>query len=80
NRVSVIASQISGVAPALQHRWNQYRLQTTAVGLAVDGRLDVAGLISHTLPVARAGEAFRMLDEQPQDALQVVLSFAEESE
>jgi threonine dehydrogenase-like Zn-dependent dehydrogenase len=80
NRVSVIASQISGVAPALQHRWNQYRLQTTAVGLAVDGRLDVASLISHTLPVARAGEAFRMLDEQPQDALQVVLSFGEEGE
>lgn len=79
NRVSVIASQISGVAPALQHRWNQYRLQSTAVGLAGEGRLDVTSLISHTMPVSQAADAFRMLDEQPQDALQVVLSF-EESE
>lgn len=77
NRVAVIASQISGVAPALQHRWNEYRLQTTAVELAVSGRLDVASLISHTMPVAEAGEAFRMLDEHLQDALQVVLSFDE---
>lgn len=80
NRVSVIASQISGVAPALQHRWDQYRLQSTAVGLASDGRLDVTSLISHTLPVSQAGEAFRMLDEHPQDALQVVLSFEEDAE
>jgi threonine dehydrogenase-like Zn-dependent dehydrogenase len=80
NRVSVIASQISGVAPVLQHRWNQYRLQSTAMGLAGDGRLDVTSLISHTVPVSQAGDAFRMLDEQPQDALQVVLSFEEEAE
>lgn len=75
NRVAVIASQISGVAPALQHRWNEYRLASTAMQLAVDGRLDVTSLISHEMPLAEAGEAFRMLDERPQDALQVVLSF-----
>jgi threonine dehydrogenase-like Zn-dependent dehydrogenase len=75
NRVSVIASQISGVAPALQHRWDTYRLASTAIDLAVDGRLDVTSLISHTMPVEEAGQAFRMLDENPQDALQVVLSF-----
>jgi 2-desacetyl-2-hydroxyethyl bacteriochlorophyllide A dehydrogenase len=77
NRVAVIASQISGVAPALQHRWNEYRLASTAMELAVDGRLDVTSLISHTMPLSRAGEAFRLLDERPQDALQVVLSFEE---
>jgi hypothetical protein len=30
------------------------------------------------VPVARAAEAFQMLDERPQEALQVVLSFDEE--
>ena len=40
-------------------------------------RLNVTDLITHTMPVARAAEAFRMLDERPQDALQVVLSFDE---
>lgn len=77
NRVAVIASQISGVAPALQHRWNRYRLASTAIALAVEGRLDVVSLISHTVPVSEVAEAFRMLDERPHEALQVVLSFEE---
>jgi threonine dehydrogenase-like Zn-dependent dehydrogenase len=80
NRVAVIASQISGVAPALQHRWDRYRLASTAIRLAVEGRLDVTSLISHALPVSRAGDAFTMLDERPEDALQVVLSFGEAAE
>ena len=77
NRVALIAAQISGVQPALQHRWNEYRLASTAIDLAVSGRLDVTSLISHTLPLREAGEAFQMLDERPQDALQVVLRFDE---
>lgn len=77
NRVAVIASQISGVAPALQHRWDRYRLDSTVISLAVEGRLDVTSLISHILPVSQAGEAFRMLDEHPEKALQVVLDFQE---
>lgn len=75
NRVQVIASQISGVAPSLQHRWNEYRLASTAISLAVDGRLRLAELISHRMPIEHAGEAFAMLDERPQETLQVVLTF-----
>jgi threonine dehydrogenase-like Zn-dependent dehydrogenase len=74
NRVAVIASQISGVAPALRHRWDEYRLVSTAIRLAVEGRLDVLSLISHELPLAEAGAAFRLLDEHPEQALQVVLA------
>lgn len=77
NRVALVAAQISGVQPALQHRWNEYRLASTAIQLAVEGRLDVTSLISHTVPLSEAGEAFKMLDERPQDALQVVLSVEE---
>ena len=80
NRVAVIASQISGVAPALQHRWSRYRLASTAIGLAVEGRLDVTSLISHAMPVTQAAEAFRMLDQNPDKALQVILSFGEGDE
>lgn len=78
NRVALVAAQISGVQPALQHRWNEYRLASTAIQLAVEGKLDVTSLISHTLPLSEAGEAFKMLDERPQDALQVVLSVEED--
>ena len=75
NRISVICSQISGVAPALQHRWNEYRLASTAVKLATEGRIDFKGLISHEYPIDRAPEAFELLDHRPSEALQVVLSF-----
>jgi 2-desacetyl-2-hydroxyethyl bacteriochlorophyllide A dehydrogenase len=75
NRVQLVCSQISGVAPTLQHRWDGYRLARTAMDLAEQGRLRLTELISHTMPLAQAPEAFRLLDEHPEQALQVVLSF-----
>ena len=75
NRVSVIGSQISGVAPALQHRWNELRMSTTALELANEKRLDLASLITHTLPAEDAPAAFEMLDQSPEAALQVVLDY-----
>jgi threonine dehydrogenase-like Zn-dependent dehydrogenase len=77
NRVAVISSQISGVAPHLQHRWDEYRLASTAMRLAERGSLRLLELISHEVPVAEAARAFALLDTAPQDALQVVLTFAE---
>jgi len=75
NRINLVCSQISGVAPQLSHRWNALRLAQTVMALAAEGRLALAPLITHTLPYHEAAEAFRILDEQPQDALQVVLDF-----
>jgi 2-desacetyl-2-hydroxyethyl bacteriochlorophyllide A dehydrogenase len=75
NRVQVVCSQISGVSPSLQHRWDGYRLARTAMDLAVAGRLRLTELISHTLPMEEAPAAFRLLDEHPEQTLQVVLSF-----
>lgn len=80
NRVQLVCSQISGVAPALQHRWDTYRLARTAMDLAVAGRLRLTELISHTVPLADAAAAFMLLDEHPEQALQVVLSFDETTE
>jgi 2-desacetyl-2-hydroxyethyl bacteriochlorophyllide A dehydrogenase len=73
NRVNVVASQISGLAPALQHRWDRFRLNSTAISLAVSGRLRVTELISHTFALEKAAEAFTLLDGPAQDVLQVVL-------
>jgi threonine dehydrogenase-like Zn-dependent dehydrogenase len=75
NRVSVVSSQISGVAPALAHRWDRYRLNTTVLGLAIDGRLRLRPLVSHIRPLADAAAMFDLLDRTPNEALQVVLSF-----
>ena len=75
NRVQLVCSQISGVSPALQHRWDAYRLARTALDLATSGRLRLTELISHTMPMGQAPEAFQLLDQHPEEALQVVLSF-----
>jgi threonine dehydrogenase-like Zn-dependent dehydrogenase len=73
NRVQVVSTQISGVAPALQHRWNRFRLDDTAIALASSGALRVLDLVSHTFPLEQAPEAFELIDTAAQDVLQVVL-------
>jgi threonine dehydrogenase-like Zn-dependent dehydrogenase len=75
NRIQLVCSQIAGVAAGVSHRWNRYRLTSTAVQLAVTGRLEVRPLITHILPVSEADRAFRMLATGSTPALQVVLAF-----
>lgn len=73
NRVQVVCSQISGVAPALSYRWDALRLSRTVMDLAVSERLELRRLVSHVLPFREAGQAFELLDRTPEQALQVVL-------
>jgi 2-desacetyl-2-hydroxyethyl bacteriochlorophyllide A dehydrogenase len=75
NRIEVVCSQISGISPRLAHRWTLARLEQTVMALAAARSIDLDALVSHVFPVARAGEAFRLLDERPQEAVQVVLDF-----
>ncbi|GAA4424776.1 zinc-binding alcohol dehydrogenase [Georgenia halophila] len=79
NRVAIVGSQISGVAPALQHRWDELRMSRTVLDLARRGSIDLVGLISHTVPADEAPAAFEMLDAD-QDVLQVVLDYRAEAD
>jgi len=78
NRIQIICSQISGVNPALDHRWNELRLQRTLMALQADGRLDLQPLISHVVAASDAAEAFRLLDDRQAETVQVVLDFTGE--
>lgn len=49
------------------------RLIATIMDLQADGTLDLSALVSRVLPFDDASEAFRLLDEAPDEALQVVL-------
>ena len=77
NRVNIVCSQISGVAPELSYRWNRLRLAQTAMRLQASGVLDLAPLITHRFPFEQAAEAFRRLDEEPESVMQAVLDFRE---
>ncbi|EST36088.1 oxidoreductase [Streptomycetaceae bacterium MP113-05] len=75
NRVQLVCSQIGGVPQQLTGRWTVDRLQQTFLRLVAEGSIDVQSLVSHVVPVADAAQAYEVLDERPQDALQMVLEF-----
>jgi threonine dehydrogenase-like Zn-dependent dehydrogenase len=79
NRVQLIASQVGGVPGSLGHRWDRPRLWRTVVDLATGGELEVLPLISHELPLREVATAFALLDEHPDQALQVLLDVRGES-
>ena len=59
NRIELISSQISGVAPAASHRWSKLRLWQTAVRLQHEGRLDLLPLITDEVPFEERAGALR---------------------
>jgi threonine dehydrogenase-like Zn-dependent dehydrogenase len=73
NRVNIVGSQIFGTDPELTYRWNRLRLVQTFMHLQAEGVVDLKPIISHVIPFEQAGEAFRILDQEPENALQVVL-------
>jgi threonine dehydrogenase-like Zn-dependent dehydrogenase len=75
NRINLISSQIHGISLALDHRWTIERLERSVMGLAAEGRILLKPLVTHVLGFEEAGEAFRLLDEEPEEAVQVVLEF-----
>ena len=45
------------------------------ISLLRDPRLPLESLVSHRIPFGRAPEAYPMLDEDPDDAVQVVFDY-----
>ena len=75
NRVQLICSQISGVAPEASYRWSKPRLWRTAVELQHRGVLNLLPLITHTAPFEDAPALFDRLDKGEPGLLQAVLEF-----
>lgn len=75
NRINLVCSQISGVSPELQHRWNANRLVLTFMDLLARGQVSVKPLLTHIHPVWEAQKLFDLLDSQPDTLLQAVLDF-----
>jgi threonine dehydrogenase-like Zn-dependent dehydrogenase len=75
NRIELISSQISGVAPEASHRWSKLRLWQTAVQLQHEGRLNLLPLITDTVPFHEAPALFDRLDKGDPSILQSVLQF-----
>ena len=75
NRVRIVASHIGAVPPHLYPRWNRDRLQQTVVDAIARQQPDVLPLITHRFDLQEASAAYELLDQHPEQALQVILAF-----
>jgi threonine dehydrogenase-like Zn-dependent dehydrogenase len=73
--VRLRSSQVGRVSPELGARWDRARRTEAALGLLPTLRLE--GLVSHRVPFEKAPEAYRLVDEKPEETVQVVLSHDE---
>ena len=72
-RVRLRSSQVGRIDPALLARWDRARRMDTVLGLL--GRLELRDFISHCIPLEEAPQAYALLDERPEEALQVILTY-----
>ncbi|MFE9139470.1 zinc-binding alcohol dehydrogenase [Streptomyces sp. NPDC007355] len=75
NRVEIVSSQIGGVPQRLAGRWSVDRLQRSFLSLVAQGSVEPALLVSDSVPVSQAAEAYQLLDTRPGEVLQIVLEF-----
>ena len=73
NRVRLISSQVSTIAPRLRGRWTKARRMDSAWQLLA--KLPAEELISHRFPLEQAAEAYSLIDSCPQQTLQVILNY-----
>jgi 2-desacetyl-2-hydroxyethyl bacteriochlorophyllide A dehydrogenase len=72
-RLRLVSSQVSQLDPALAPRWDRQRRLDTALSLLAE--LVIGPLITHRIPFARAAEAYELVDQRPEETVQVVLTY-----
>jgi 2-desacetyl-2-hydroxyethyl bacteriochlorophyllide A dehydrogenase len=73
SRIKLISSQVSTLAPELSGRWDKVR-RFNAAWKALE-RVKPEKWITHRFPIEDAKAAYQLLDENPQEAIQVVINY-----
>lgn len=73
SRIRLLSSQVSTLAPHLTGRWSKARRFDLAWEMLRQVR--PARLITQRFPLAQAGQAYELLDQTPDQAIQVVLTY-----
>ena len=73
SRIQLISSQVSTIAPALSGRWDKAR--RFEVAWEALKRIQPQKWITHRFPIEKADEAYRLLDENPQETIQVIFEY-----
>jgi 2-desacetyl-2-hydroxyethyl bacteriochlorophyllide A dehydrogenase len=73
NRIKLISSQVSTLAPHFSARWTKRRrIQVT---LDMIRQVNPGRFVTHRFDVHRAAEAYELLDKRPCEAMQVLLTY-----
>jgi 2-desacetyl-2-hydroxyethyl bacteriochlorophyllide A dehydrogenase len=73
SRMRLISSQVSSINPELTGRWDKARLYHTTWQSLVE--VQPGCFITHRVPIAQAAQAYALLDNHPEDAIQVILTY-----
>ena len=70
SRIKLFSSQVSTIAPELSARWDKFR--RFEVAWQALERLQPQKWITHRFALEQAVDAYRLLDENPQEAIQII--------
>lgn len=73
SRIKLISSQVSTIAPELEGRWDKAR-RFNAAWRALE-RIKPEKWITHRFSIDHAPEAYRLLDQSPQETIQVIFDY-----
>jgi threonine dehydrogenase-like Zn-dependent dehydrogenase len=76
SRIKLISSQVSTIAPELEGRWDKAR-RFAAAWKALE-RVRPEKWVTHRFAIDDAEQAYRLLDERPQDAIQILFTYGKE--
>jgi 2-desacetyl-2-hydroxyethyl bacteriochlorophyllide A dehydrogenase len=76
-RLRIRSSQVGTVDPALSPRWDRERRTATVMELLED--LPLEQLVTHRVPLEEVATAYRLIDERPDQTIQVVVDYTERS-
>jgi 2-desacetyl-2-hydroxyethyl bacteriochlorophyllide A dehydrogenase len=74
SRIKLISSQVSTIAPELSGRWDKAR-RFDASWKALQ-RIHPDKWITHRFPIEDAEDAYRLLDENPQETIQILVTYS----
>jgi 2-desacetyl-2-hydroxyethyl bacteriochlorophyllide A dehydrogenase len=73
SRIKLISSQVSTIAPELAGRWDKAR--RFDMGWKALERVRPEKWITHRFPIDDAAQAYRLLDESPQETIQILFTY-----
>ena len=73
SRIRLISSQVSTLTPELMGRWTKARRLQVAWQMLRE--VKPVRFITHRFPLAEAAQAYALIDQQPGDCIQVILTY-----